>query len=156
MVVPPEGFLREAAELCKQNNVLFIADEIQTGFGRTGKLFACDWEGVKPDIYVLGKALGGGIMPVSAVVAEKEVLNLFEPDSHGSTFGGNPLACACALAAIDIIIEEDLPRRSYELGTYFKEQLLKIENPYIKEIRGKGLFIGLELTKKQDLIVKPL
>ena len=148
VVVPPEGFLREAAELCKQNNVLFIADEIQTGFGRTGKLFACDWEGVKPDIYVLGKALGGGIMPVSAVVAEKEVLNLFEPDSHGSTFGGNPLACACALAAIDIIIEEDLPQRSYELGTYFKEQLLKIENPYIKEIRGKGLFIGLELTKK--------
>ena len=147
VVVPPEGFLREAAELCKQNNVLFIADEIQTGFGRTGKLFACDWEGVKPDIYVLGKHWVGNHAGFSSS-CRKEVLNLFEPDSHGSTFGGNPLACACALAAIDIIIEEDLPRRSYELGTYFKEQLLKIENPYIKEIRGKGLFIGLELTKK--------
>jgi ornithine--oxo-acid transaminase len=148
VVIPPENFLKEAYKICKENNVLFIADEIQTGFGRTGKLFACDWESVKPDLYVLGKALGGGVVPISAVTGDKELLDLFEPGSHGSTFGGNPLACACALAAMDVLIEEKLPERSLELGEYLKGQLKKINNPEIKEIRGKGLFIGVELTTK--------
>ncbi|MFC7440661.1 ornithine--oxo-acid transaminase [Laceyella putida] len=145
VIVPPEGFLSEAREICRENNVLFIADEIQTGFGRTGQLFACDWEGVKPDMYIMGKALGGGVMPISAVAADKEIMGVFEPGSHGSTFGGNPLACAVAIAALDVLLEEELPTRSRELGEYFINELRKIENPIIKEVRGKGLFIGMEL-----------
>ncbi|SFJ10111.1 ornithine--oxo-acid transaminase [Thermoflavimicrobium dichotomicum] len=148
VIVPPEGYLKAAYELCKENNVLFIADEIQTGFGRTGQPFACDWEGVKPDMYIMGKALGGGVMPISAVAADKEILGVFDPGSHGSTFGGNPLACAVAIAALDVLKEEELPRRSRELGEYFIQELRKIENPVIKEIRGKGLFIGMELYEK--------
>lgn len=148
VIVPPEGYLKEAYEVCKENNVLFVADEIQTGFGRTGQVFACDWEGVKPDVYIMGKALGGGVMPISAVAADEEILGVFEPGSHGSTFGGNPLACAVAIAALDVLIEEDLPRRSRELGEYFINELRKIQNPVIKEIRGKGLFIGMELHTK--------
>lgn len=143
--IPREGFLREAYELCKQNNVLFIADEIQTGFGRTGKMFACDWEEVKPDIYVLGKALGGGVMPVAAVAADKEILGVFEPGSHGSTFGGNPLACAVAIAALEVLEEENLPQRAQEIGEYFIAKLREINNPAIKEIRGRGLLVGVEL-----------
>jgi len=123
--IPPEGFLKQAADLCKENNVLFIADEIQTGLGRTGKKFACDWENVIPDIYVLGKALGGGVMPVSAVVANKDILGLFEPGSHGSTFGGNPLACACSLAALEVLEDENLIEHSNAMGEYFKTQLKK-------------------------------
>jgi len=148
IVIPADGFLKEAQAICKENNVLFVADEIQTGFGRTGKLFACDWEDVKPDMYIMGKALGGGVFPISAVAADKEILSVFEPGSHGSTFGGNPLGCAVAIAAMDVLIEEDLVQRSLELGEYFIGELRKIENPVISEIRGRGLFIGLELNTK--------
>ncbi len=147
ILIPRDGFLKEAYQLCKQNNVLFIADEIQTGFGRTGKKFAVDWEGVTPDIYVLGKALGGGVMPVSAVAADKEILGVFEPGSHGSTFGGNPLACACAIAALEVIEEENLVERAREMGEYFMGRLREIENPVIKEVRGRGLLVGVELNE---------
>ncbi|WP_422444641.1 ornithine--oxo-acid transaminase [Thermoanaerobacterium sp. DL9XJH110] len=145
--IPGAGFLKKAYELCRENNTLFIADEIQTGLGRTGKLFACDWENVVPDVYILGKALGGGVIPISAVVADKEILGVFEPGSHGSTFGGNPLACACAIAALDVIEEENLVQRSLEMGEYFMSKLKEIKNPVIKEIRGKGLLIGIELKE---------
>jgi ornithine--oxo-acid transaminase len=145
--IPADGFLKKALELCQQENVLFIADEIQSGLGRTGKLFACDWEDVKPDMYILGKALGGGVFPVSAVAANRNILEVFEPGSHGSTFGGNPLACAVSIAALEVIEEENLVERSLELGNYFKEKLQKINNPIIKEVRGKGLFIGVELNE---------
>ncbi|OBW95068.1 ornithine--oxo-acid transaminase [Gallibacterium salpingitidis] len=147
IVIPPKGYLQQALALCKQHNVLFIADEIQSGLGRTGKLFACEWENVIPDMYILGKALGGGVFPISCVVADKEILGVFNPGSHGSTFGGNPLACAVSLAALDVLEQEKLAERSLELGEYFLNELKKIEYPYIKEVRGKGLFIGLELTK---------
>lgn len=148
ILIPPEGYIREAYQICQQNQVLFIADEIQTGLGRTGRMFACDWEDVKPDIYILGKALGGGVMPISAVAADSGILSVFVPGSHGSTFGGNPLACAVASAAMDVIVEEDLAKRSDELGQYFLEQLRQLDNPDIKEIRGRGLFIGVELHTK--------
>ena len=148
VIIPPEGFLREAAQVCHEHNVLFVADEIQTGLGRTGKMFACDWEGVVPDIYILGKALGGGVYPISAVVADEEILGLFEPGSHGSTFGGNPLACAVALAALEVTGTEELPARSQHLGSFLMDELKKISNPQIKEIRGKGLFVGVELAGK--------
>ncbi|SES99886.1 ornithine--oxo-acid transaminase [Anaerobranca gottschalkii] len=147
VIVPPEGYLKAAYEVCKENNVLFLADEIQTGFGRTGKLFACQWEGVDPDIYILGKALGGGVIPVSAISGSSELLNLFNPGSHGSTFGGNPLGCACASAAIDVLLEEKLVERSLELGQYLLEKFKGINNPHIVDIRGKGLFIGIELDE---------
>ena len=137
--------MRAAYELCRKNRVLFVADEIQTGFGRTGKMFACDWEDVQPDVYVLGKAMGGGVLPVSAIAADREVLELFEPGSHGSTFGGNPLACAVAVAAIEVLENEKLPERSREMGEYFIERLREIKHPDIKELRGKGLFVGMEL-----------
>jgi ornithine--oxo-acid transaminase len=148
ILIPPQGFMKAAAELCKENNVLFIADEIQTGFGRTGKVFASDWEDVKPDMYIMGKALGGGVFPISAIAANKEILGVFEPGSHGSTFGGNPLGCAVAIAALDVLEEEELVKRSAELGKYFKQKLQKINNPAIREVRGRGLFIGVELTEK--------
>lgn len=143
--IPPEGFLKKAFDLCKANNTLFIADEIQTGFGRTGKLFCCDYENVKPDMYIVGKALGGGVYPVSAVVSSREVLGVFNPGDHGSTFGGNPLACAVGIAALDVIINEKLAEKSFELGEWFKEQLKAINSPHVKEIRGKGLMIGVEI-----------
>ena len=146
IVIPREGFLQEAYAICKENNLLFVADEIQTGFGRTGRWFACDWEGVVPDIYIMGKALGGGVLPISAVAADEDILGVFEPGSHGSTFGGNPLACAVAVAALEVLEEENLPQQSLTLGEYFMNQLKQIKNPVIKEIRGKGLFIGLELN----------
>ncbi|WP_209123828.1 ornithine--oxo-acid transaminase [Alkalihalobacillus sp. BA299] len=145
--IPRDGFLKEAYELCQSENVLFIADEIQAGLGRSGKLFACDWESVKPDMYILGKALGGGVFPISVVAANRDVLEVFEPGSHGSTFGGNPLACAVSIAALEVIEEENLVARSFELGNYLKEKLQQIDNPVIKEIRGRGLFIGVELTE---------
>ncbi|QHZ48641.1 MULTISPECIES: ornithine--oxo-acid transaminase [Bacillus] len=147
IVIPPEGFLQQAAEICKENNVLFIADEIQSGLGRTGKMFACDWEGIVPDMYILGKALGGGVFPISCIAANRDVLGVFNPGSHGSTFGGNPLACAVSIAALDVLEDECLAERSLELGEYFKEKLLQIDNPSIKEVRGRGLFIGVELTE---------
>jgi len=164
IVIPPEGFLKAAYELCKENNVLFIADEIQSGLCRTGKLFACDWEEVTPDVYILGKALGGGVFPISCVVANKDILGVFNPGSHGSTFGGNPLACAVSIAALDVLLDEELAERSRELGEYFMQSLKEIENPMIKEVRGKGLFIGVvldeparkycELLKAEGLLCK--
>jgi ornithine--oxo-acid transaminase len=147
ILLPPEGFLKAASDLCKEHNVLFIADEIQVGLARTGKMFACDWEEVEPDILILGKALGGGVFPISCVVANSDVLGVFNPGSHGSTFGGNPLACAVSLASLEVIEEEKLEERSLELGEYFLNQLKTITNPKIKEIRGRGLFIGLELNE---------
>lgn len=146
--IPPKGFLKGARELCTEHNVLFLADEIQTGFGRTGKPFASDWEDVTPDIYIMGKALGGGVFPISAIAANKEILGVFEPGSHGSTFGGNPLGCAVAIAALNVLEDEKLVDRSLELGEYFKSKLSEIKNPIIKEVRGRGLFIGVELTEK--------
>lgn len=147
IIIPPAGFLKQAAEVCKENHVLFIADEIQSGLGRSGKTFACDWEEVKPDMYILGKALGGGVFPISCVAANKDILAVFNPGSHGSTFGGNPLACAVSVAALEVLEEEDLAERSLKLGTYFMEKLSEIKNPLIKEVRGRGLFIGVELTE---------
>ena len=143
--LPPAGFLKQAYNLCKQHNVLFIADEIQVGLARTGKMFACEWENVEPDMYILGKALGGGVFPISCVAANKDILDVFNPGSHGSTFGGNPLACAVSLAALKVIEDEKLAERSQELGVYFINKLKEINNPNIKEVRGRGLFIGVEL-----------
>lgn len=145
--IPPEGFLKEAYDVCAENNVLYIADEIQSGLARTGKMFACDWEDVTPDVLILGKALGGGVFPISAVVANKNILGVFNPGSHGSTFGGNPLACAVSTASLEVLEEEKLADRSQELGNYMMDELKKINNPKIKEVRGKGLFIGVELTE---------
>ncbi|WP_172794069.1 ornithine--oxo-acid transaminase [Sporosarcina sp. HYO08] len=147
IIIPPAGFMKAAYELCKKHNVLFIADEIQAGLCRTGKMFATEWEGFVPDMYILGKALGGGVFPISCVVANKDVLGVFNPGSHGSTFGGNPMACAVSLASLEVLEEEKLAERSIELGNYFKEQLEKIDHPSIKEVRGRGLFIGVELTE---------
>ncbi|OES46476.1 ornithine--oxo-acid transaminase [Domibacillus iocasae] len=147
IVIPPEGFLKAASMLCQKQNVLFIADEIQVGLARTGKLFACEWENVNPDMLILGKALGGGVFPISCVVADKEILGVFNPGSHGSTFGGNPLACAVSLASLQVIAEEQLASRSLQLGTYFKEKLAEMNHASIKEVRGRGLFIGVELKE---------
>lgn len=146
IVIPREGYLRECYELCSANQVLFAADEIQTGFGRTGRRFATDWEGVTPNLYIMGKALGGGVFPISAVAGDREVLAVFEPGSHGSTFGGNPLGCAVAIAALEVLENERLAERSDELGAYFLKRLQEIESPHITEIRGRGLFIGIDLT----------
>lgn len=148
IVIPPEGYLKAAFELCKEHNVLFIADEIQAGLARTGKMFACQWEDIEPDVYILGKALGGGVFPISCVVANKDILGVFNPGSHGSTFGGNPMACAVSMAALDVLIDENLAQRSLELGEYFMEKLKQINNPVIKEVRGRGLFIGVELNEE--------
>ncbi|MGM0874558.1 MAG: ornithine--oxo-acid transaminase [Bacillota bacterium] len=145
--IPPEGYLSEAYDICKKHNILYVADEIQAGLARSGKMFACDWENVKPDMYILGKALGGGVFPISCVAANKEILGVFNPGSHGSTFGGNPLACAVSIAALDVLIEEKLAERSNELGNYMQNELKKIKNPLIKDVRGRGLFIGIELTE---------
>jgi ornithine--oxo-acid transaminase len=145
--VPPDGYLREIAAICKQNNVLLMLDEIQSGLGRTGKLFAYMHEDVTPDVLIVGKALAGGFYPVSAVLASREVLGLIKPGDHGSTFGGNPLACAVARAALRVIIDEKLSERSAELGAYAMDFIRRIRSPHIKEIRGKGLFIGIELDR---------
>ena len=124
-----------------------IADEIQSGLGRSGQMFACDWEQVEPDMYILGKALGGGVMPISCVAANADILGVFNPGSHGSTFGGNPLACAVSMAALEVIEEENLVERSLRLGKEFQKKLGSITNPVIKEVRGKGVFIGVELVE---------
>ncbi len=145
VIIPPDGYLKKVAEICKKNNVLLVADEIQTGLCRTGKLFASDHEGVRPDIVIIGKALAGGFYPVSAVLADKPILGLFTPGEHGSTFGGNPLAAAVARAALKVMRDEKLADRALELGTYFVEQLSEIPSPHVKEVRGKGLLIGVEL-----------
>ena len=145
VIIPPEGFIKEAYDICQRHNVLFVADEIQTGFGRTGMMFASDHEGVKPDVTIIGKALSGGFYPVSAVLSDRNVLGLFHPGDHGSTFGGNPLGAAVGRAALKALTEEKMVERSHELGEYFKGRLQRIESDHIKEVRGKGLFIGVEL-----------
>lgn len=145
IVVPSPGYLAACAEICRKHHVLLIADEVQTGLGRTGALLACNHEGVKPDCVILGKALGGGLLPVSAFLARAEVMDVFTPGDHGSTFGGNPLACAVGFEALNVLVEERLVERSRELGEYFLTQLKKIESPAIVEVRGQGLFIGIEL-----------
>jgi ornithine--oxo-acid transaminase len=143
--IPPEGYLRQVRDLCVQNNVLFIADEIQTGLGRTGKLFACDHESVHPDLVIIGKALSGGFYPVSAVIGSSNLLGLFQAGEHGSTFGGNPLGMAVARAALRVLVEENMIENSARMGEYFYEQLAEITSPHVKEVRGKGLMIGVEL-----------
>ena len=146
IVIPPEGYLRAAAQLCREHNVLLIADEIQTGLGRTGKLLACQHEGVNPDGLILGKALGGGILPVSMFLARRDVMEVFTPGDHGSTFGGNPLGAAVGLEALNILIDEKLADNSARMGRYLLDELAKIDSPVVKEVRGRGLFIGLEIN----------
>ena len=145
VIIPPAGYLAEVKKICEKHGILFIADEIQTGLGRTGKLFACQHENVRADMTIIGKALGGGFYPVSAVLADEALLGLFTPGEHGSTFGGNPLAAAVACAALTVIEEEKLVERSASLGEYFVNALRKIDSPHVKEVRGKGLLIGVEL-----------
>jgi ornithine--oxo-acid transaminase len=148
IVVPPEGYLREAAKICKERNVLLIVDEIQSGLGRSGKLFAFEHEGIRPDMVIVGKALGGGFYPISAVLGRKDVIGVFKPGDHGSTFGGNPLAAATAIAALRVLKEEKLIARSHNLGGYFMSKLRAIKSPHVKEVRGKGLWIGFVLDTK--------
>ena len=149
IIIPRDGFLKDAQDICNENNVLFITDEIQTGFGRTGKLFAYQHEqGVKPDMIIVGKALGGGVYPVSGVISSKEILGVFNPGEHGSTFGGNPLGAAVAIAALNVMVEEKLVERSRELGDYLRDRLEKIDSPHIKEIRARGLFVGIEIKEE--------
>jgi ornithine--oxo-acid transaminase len=145
VIVPPDGYLTAVAEACSTNNVLFVADEIQTGLGRTGKMFCCDWEGVRPDVLLLGKALGGGVYPVSAMLADATVMDVFQPGDHGSTFGGNPLAAAVGMASLDVLVDERLPQRARDLGTWLVEQLQGLDSPHVQEIRGRGLMIGIEI-----------
>ena len=145
VVVPPDGYLKEIEHLCSENNILFIADEIQSGLGRTGKLFACDHENVKPDAVIIGKALSGGFYPVSAVISSRSILGLFTPGEHGSTFGGNPLGAAVARTALKVLVEEGLIKNAEEMGAYFSDQLAEISTNKIKEIRSRGLLIGVEL-----------
>jgi ornithine--oxo-acid transaminase len=148
VIVPPDGFLRDLRRVCSQNNVLLIADEIQTGLGRTGKLFACDHESVRPDVMIIGKALSGGFYPVSAILADRDLLGLFQPGEHGSTFGGNPLGAAVARAALKVITNENLANNSAIIGEYFQERLAEIPSRHVKEVRGKGLLIGVELKSE--------
>jgi len=145
VIVPSEGYLQKAYEICKKNNVLFLADEIQSGLGRSGKLFAFEYEKIRPDAVIVGKALSGGCYPVSAVLSDRQLLGVFNPGDHGSTFGGNPLGAAIARESIKVLLEEKLIENSFEMGNYFRDQLAKIKSKHVKEIRGKGLFIGVEL-----------
>jgi ornithine--oxo-acid transaminase len=148
VIIPPAGYLQEVAKICRENQVLFIADEIQTGLGRTGKLFACDHENVRPDIVIIGKALSGGFYPVSAILADHPILSLYQPGEHGSTFGGNPLACAVAREALKVIVDENLIENARQMGAYFLERLEEIPSPHIREVRGRGLLIGVELKEE--------
>ncbi len=145
VIVPPDGYLKQVAECCKENNVLFIADEIQTGLCRTGKWFACQYDEVRPDVTVIGKALSGGMYPISAVLSDKDILGLFLPGEHGSTFGGSPMAAAIGIAALEVLEEEHLAERASELGEYFMSELRTINSPAVKEVRGRGMLIGVEL-----------
>jgi ornithine--oxo-acid transaminase len=151
VVVPPDGYLARTREICREHRVAFMADEIQTGLGRTGRLFCCDWEEVRPDVLIVGKALGGGVYPVSAVLADAEYMDVFRPGDHGSTFGGNPLGAAVARASLAVILEERLSERSDELGSWFMEELRKIDSPHVEEVRGKGLMIGVVIRKASGL-----
>jgi ornithine--oxo-acid transaminase len=147
VVVPPEGFLVRAREVCTEHRVALVADEIQTGLGRTGRLFCCDWEGVRPDVLIVGKALGGGVYPVSAAIADTEFMDVYRPGDHGSTFGGNPLAAAVGSASLDVIIDGGLSERSDELGSWFMDRLRAIGSPHVEEVRGKGLMIGVVIKE---------
>ncbi|HSW70237.1 MAG TPA: ornithine--oxo-acid transaminase [Gammaproteobacteria bacterium] len=146
IIVPPEGYLKECEKICRENNVLLMCDEIQTGMGRTGKFLACEHEKVQPDAVMLGKALGGGLLPVSVFLSRKDVMDVFTPGDHGSTFGGNPLAAAVGEKALDVLFNENLIERSQELGDYFLKNLEKIKSPFISDVRGKGLLIGVEIN----------
>jgi len=148
ILVPPEGYLKQVREVTEKNNVLMVCDEIQTGFGRTGRLFAFEHDEIKPDVVTVGKALSGGLYPVSAMLSSSEVMDVFNPGDHGSTFGGNPLGSAVAMAALDVLVDEQLVEKSAELGQYLLEELQKFESPHIKEVRGRGLFIGIELKEE--------
>jgi len=148
VLVPPEGYLAKMRELASRHNVLMMLDEIQTGLGRTGRLFAYEYDDAKPDVLILGKALGGGVYPVSAMLSNADVMDVFGPGDHGSTFGGNPLGCAAGMAALQVIEEESLVERAFTLGKYFREELEKIQSPYVQEVRGKGLLIGVEIKKE--------
>lgn len=151
VVVPPAGYLRRAAELCTERGVLLMADEIQTGLGRTGRLFASEWEGVRPDVLIVGKALGGGVYPVSAVLADAEVMAVFTPGTHGSTFGGNPLGAAVARASLRVIVEEQLAEQAAELGEWFMAELRGLGSSRVEQVRGKGLLIGVLLNEEAGL-----
>ncbi|MFC2170567.1 ornithine--oxo-acid transaminase [Calditrichota bacterium] len=148
ILIPPSGYMKQARELCDEENILFMADEIQTGLGRTGKMFACEHEGVQPDVYMLAKAISGGFMPVSVVTANSEIMDVFTPGIHGSTYGGNPLGAAVAVAALNVLVEERLSEKAMELGAYFTAGLEKIDSPHIKAVRSRGLLIGLEVRKE--------
>ena len=148
VIVPDKGYVKECQRICKKNRILLIDDEIQTGLGRTGMLFACDYEKVRPDIVIIGKALSGGYYPVSAILCDNRIMNVLHPGDHGSTFGGNPLASAIGIAALEVIVRERLPQRAHRLGTWFMNELRKIDSPIIKQVRGKGLLIGVELKNK--------
>ena len=147
VIVPPDGYVQKAREICDQNGIAMMADEIQTGLGRTGRLFACEWEDVRPDVLIVGKALGGGLYPVSAVLADAEYMDVFRPGDHGSTFGGNPLAAAIGRAALRVILEEELPRRADELGRWFMGELAALDSPLVAQVRGRGLMIGVEILE---------
>lgn len=148
ILMPADGYLKKAAEICRRNRVLLIADEIQTGFGRTGRLFCYEHDGIVPDLIIVGKALGGGVLPVSGVIGKRETLGLFRPGDHGSTFGGNTLACAVAIAALDVLVEERLVERSAEMGAYFMKRLREIRTDKVREVRGRGLLIGVEIKEE--------
>jgi ornithine--oxo-acid transaminase len=148
IIIPPDGFLKQVRQICSEKNILFIADEIQSGLGRTGYTFACEHEGVQPDVYILGKALGGGIMPISAVVSRWDIMDVFTPGSHGSTFGGNPLACAIACKVIEILNTGRYQENARKLGAYLREQLLALKTDKIREIRARGLWVGIEFKKE--------
>jgi ornithine--oxo-acid transaminase len=154
VVVPEAGFLKKARELCTKHRVAFIADEIQTGLGRTGRLFCCEWEDVRPDVLIVGKALGGGVYPVSAAIADSEIMDVFHPGDHGSTFGGNPLGAAVARASLRVILDEKLAERADELGTWFMEKLRAIGSPHVEEVRGRGLMIGV-VIKESSGVARP-
>jgi ornithine--oxo-acid transaminase len=148
VIVPPDGFLKRAWGLCREHRVLFMADEIQTGLGRTGEMFACDHEGVRPDVLIVGKALGGGYYPVSAALANRELMMLFRPGEHGSTFGGNPLGCAVAMASLAVLVDENLPTRARYAGAKIMQGLRALASPLVTDVRGRGLLIGVELSAR--------
>lgn len=156
VIIPPQGYLKEVEQICRENNVLLMVDEIQTGLGRTGRMFAYEHEGVNPDIVIIGKALSGGFTPVSAIIANNDIMDVFEPGQHGSTFGGNPYAAAVASASLDVLVEEHLPEKAQEMGEYFMEKLEEINSPFIKEVRGKGLLIGVEVNGSARMVCEML
>jgi len=147
VIVPEDGYLAKTRELCTRHDIAFMADEIQTGLGRTGKMFCYEWEGIRPDVLIVGKALGGGVYPVSAALADRKYMDVFHPGDHGSTFGGNPLGAAVAREALKVIVDERLVERSNELGAWFKKELQAIDSPHVLEVRGKGLMIGVEIKE---------